>query len=87
MVEHVCPECKVERTDYEGIDRHLATCPNCGSRQPPTLSTERHDVDCACDDCVAWFTLRRPPGKCSWCYKPIDEHTLDASGRMQGCVR
>ena len=33
---HFCPDCKVERTDYEGPDNGwLVTCPNCGSAASP----------------------------------------------------
>lgn len=32
---HQCPACGIERTDYEGPDLHLPTCPNCGSDADP----------------------------------------------------
>lgn len=35
LPEHVCPACRVERADYEGPDRHLEKCPNCGSAAAP----------------------------------------------------
>lgn len=32
---HACPDCGVERTDWEGPDAHLPTCPNCVSSAAP----------------------------------------------------
>jgi len=32
----MCPDCKVERTDYEGEpSKYLEKCPNCGSKSDP----------------------------------------------------
>ena len=33
-----CPDCKVERTDYEGLGLHLETCPNCGATSEPEVT-------------------------------------------------
>lgn len=33
--EHICPECEVERADWEGPGMHLARCPSCGSDADP----------------------------------------------------
>lgn len=36
---HVCPDCHVERADYEGPNgAWLPTCPNCGSSADPAAS-------------------------------------------------
>lgn len=61
--ERVCPDCGVERTDYEGPNgAYLPTCPNCGSRCPPATAmhrtndeaeTWRHELYAA-----GWRTLR-----------------------------
>lgn len=32
---HWCPDCQVERADYEGPGWHLDTCPNCGTATIP----------------------------------------------------
>jgi ribosomal protein L37AE/L43A len=37
--EHICPCCKVERADYEGLGLHLPECPNCGSTDAPREAT------------------------------------------------
>lgn len=42
--EHVCPDCLVERADYEGPnDAWLPTCPNCGSAADPIAAETRQD--------------------------------------------
>lgn len=39
QAEYVCPNCRVERADYEYPDgRYLPTCPNCGNAKAPTLA-------------------------------------------------
>lgn len=43
-VEHICPTCGVERTDYEGPGAHLPTCPNCGSDADPITVDEAERV-------------------------------------------
>jgi hypothetical protein len=35
LPEHVCPDCRVERADFEGPGWHLPSCPNCGSTADP----------------------------------------------------
>lgn len=37
MTVAICPQCAVERADYEGVDQHLAQCPNCGSPKDPMV--------------------------------------------------
>jgi hypothetical protein len=39
-VEHVCPDCGVERADYEGPGAHLITCPYCNSDADPVPTVE-----------------------------------------------
>lgn len=33
--EFICPDCLVERADYEGPGQHLEMCPNCLSDRDP----------------------------------------------------
>lgn len=36
----LCPDCTIERADYEGQEKHLPTCPNCGSESAPVPAAE-----------------------------------------------
>lgn len=48
--EALCPDCRVERADFEGPEQHLPECPNCGSgaipvSAPPDEGTSERDVE------------------------------------------
>lgn len=40
---HVCPDCLVERADFEGAGTHLEACPNCQSHAAPVPAPTKED--------------------------------------------
>ncbi len=55
-------------------------------RHANAVPSQRHDTDCACNFCLAWFSADVcGTGRCRRCTNLIDRHQLDAQGRVIAC--
>jgi rubredoxin len=78
--EMVCPDCRVERADFEGPNQHLISCPNCGSKRYPILEGDEiewlrealNEYPCTC----VYDNYRKQMVRCPRCrvFAQTEEH-------------
>lgn len=78
--EYICPDCRVERTDYKGPSLHLEFCPNCSSTRSPVTTQDTQTPQRLCNAQHGPYKVGNAWTKPFYCDKPYGHEDRHESG-------